>query len=89
MEVTKKQFTFRGKTLEELKTLDVREFAKLLKSRRRRSVLRQFQKIEDFVNRAKVKVSRNKPIRTHLRDIIVVPHMIGMKVMIYNGREPK
>jgi len=43
MEIIKKQFTYKGKTVEELKTLDVREFAKYLKSRQRRTVLRQFQ----------------------------------------------
>ena len=85
MELMKKQFTFRGKTLEELKAMDVREFAKLLKSRRKRSVLRQFQKIEDFVNRAKVKLSKNKPVKTHQRDLIVVPQMVGMRIGIYNG----
>lgn len=86
-EFTKKQFNFRGKTIEELKSLDVREFAKLLKSRRRRTVLRQFQKVEDFVNRAKVKLSKNKPIKTHLRDIVVVPQMVGMRIQVYNGRD--
>ncbi len=85
MEIIKKQFTFRGKTIEELNAIDVREFAKLLKSRRKRSVLRQFQKIEDFVNRAKIKLSKNKPIKTHQRDLIIVPQMIGMKIGIYNG----
>ena len=87
MEITKKQFKFRGKTIEELKELDVREFAKLLKSRPRRTILRQFQKIEDFVNRAKVKMSKNKPIKTHYRNLIIVPQMVGMKVQIYNGRD--
>jgi len=85
MELMKKQFTFRGKTLEELKAMDVREFAKLLKSRRKRSVLRHFQKIEDFVNRAKVKLSKNKPVKTHQRDLIIVPQMIGMRIGVYNG----
>jgi small subunit ribosomal protein S19 len=87
MEITKKQFKFRGKTLEELKDIDVREFAKLLTSRQRRTVLRQFQKIEDFVSRSKVKVSRNKPVRTHYRNLIIVPQMVGMRIHIYNGRD--
>ncbi len=86
MEITKKQFTFRGKKLEELKEMDVREFAKLLKSRRKRSVLRQFQKIEDFINRSKVKLARNKLVKTHERDLIVTPQMIGMRIGVYNGK---
>jgi small subunit ribosomal protein S19 len=85
--ITKKQFNFRGKTLDELKEIDVREFAKLLTSRQRRTVLRQFQKIEDFVNRAKVKLSKNKQIRTHQRNLIIVPQMIGMRIQVYNGKE--
>jgi len=73
--------------MEELKELDVREFAKLLTSRQRRTVLRQFQKIEEFVNRAKVKLSKNKQIKTHHRNLIIVPQMVGMKIQIYNGRD--
>jgi small subunit ribosomal protein S19 len=85
MELKRKEFTYRGKTIDELKALDVREFAKYLKSRQRRSVLRQFQDIEKFVNRAKEKISKDKKLRTHKRDIIIVPGMIGMKIQIYDG----
>ena len=85
-EIKKKDFTYRGKTLEELKKLDVREFAKYLKSKQRRKVLRQFQQIENFISRAKIKISKNKPIRTHQRDLVIVPEMIGMRMHIYNGR---
>ncbi|MCK9596905.1 ribosomal protein S19 family protein [Candidatus Pacearchaeota archaeon] len=87
IESTKKQATYRGKTIEELKTLGVREFAKLTKSRTRRALLRQFQEIEDFASRAKKKLENNKQIRTHKRGVIVVPQMVGMKIQIYNGHE--
>lgn len=85
MELRRKQFTYKGKTVEELKALDVREFAKYLTSRQRRTVLRQFQEIEGFINRTKEKLAKNKKIRTHKRDLIVVPQMIGMRIQIYNG----
>jgi|TARA_Y100000310_G_scaffold167546_2_gene167354 small subunit ribosomal protein S19 len=86
MEIQKKQFNYRGKTVEELKELDVREFSKYLKSRQRRFVLRKFQEIEKFIKRAETKISKNKPIRTHQRDLVIVPKMIGMKLYIYNGK---
>jgi small subunit ribosomal protein S19 len=86
-ESTKKAFTFRGKTIDELKTLDVREFAKYLKSRQRRTVLRQFQELENFISRAKKKLEKNKQIKTHKRHLIIVPQMIGMKISIYSGKE--
>lgn len=86
MEIKKKEFTYRGKTLDELRKLDVREFAKYLRSRQRRNVLRQFQKIEDFVSRAKVKEEKGKNIRTHQRDLVIVPGLVGMKIHVHNGR---
>jgi len=85
-EIKKKDFSYRGKSLEELKKLDVREFAKHLKSRKRRNVLRQFHVIEDFVSRARIKISKGKPIRTHQRDLVVVPEMVGMRIDIHNGK---
>ena len=87
MEIQKKQFTYRGKTIEELENLNVREFSKLIKSRGRRNILRNFQKIEDFINRSKIKIKKNKPIRTHQRDLVIVPEMIGWKIFIYNGNK--
>nr|AJS11688.1 SSU ribosomal protein S19P [uncultured archaeon] len=86
MEVIKKQFTYRGKTIEELKALDVREFAKYLPARQRRTVLRNFQGIEDFTKRAKEKLGREKKIKTHNRDLVIVPQLVGMNIQIYNGR---
>jgi small subunit ribosomal protein S19 len=87
IESSKKPITFRGKTVDELKTLETREFARYLKSRQRRTVLKQFQDIENFINRAKKKLEKNKPVRTHLRTLVIVPQMVGMKIHVYNGKE--
>lgn len=88
MQVKKKELRFKGKTLEELQALDVREFAKLLNSRQRRSVLRNFQEHENFVKRANAHLAKGKKsVRTHIRDLVVVPGLVGMKLQIYNGRD--
>jgi small subunit ribosomal protein S19 len=87
MNIQKKEFKYRGKTLKELKEMDTREFAKLLPSKPRRFVLRNFQEIEYFVSRCKTKQSRKKKIRTHKRNIVIVPQLIGMNIQVYNGRE--
>jgi len=86
MEIQKKQIIYRGKLVEELKELEVREFAKYLPSRERRTVLRNFQSIEKFIKRAKEKLAKGKKIRTHLRDILIVPQMVGMNIQVHNGR---
>lgn len=88
MEARKKEYKFRGKTLEELQKLDVREFATLLRSRQRRTVLRNFQKHENFIKRALTQLEKGKKsIKTHYRDLVIVPTLVGMRIQVYNGRE--
>lgn len=87
MELRKKEFKFKGKTIEELQKLDVREFSKMINSRSRRTILRNFQKLENFINRAKRKLAKGKPIRTHYRDLIITPEMVGWRIFIYNGQK--
>ena len=84
--MAKADFTYRGKTIEELKAMDTREFAKLVKARSRRTILRQFSDIENFILKCKKKTEERRPIKTHLRDLIIVPRMIGYKIGIYNGK---
>jgi small subunit ribosomal protein S19 len=85
MSLKKKELTYRGKSIDELKKLDIREFAKLLKSNERRTVLRQYGELEKFISRSHTKVVKNKLIKTHARHLIVVPNMVGLKLNIHNG----
>jgi small subunit ribosomal protein S19 len=85
-EVRNKNLTYRGKTLEELKLMDVRESAKFLKSRSKRAVLRNFNAVEKFIKRCDNKILKNKKIRTHLRDIVIVPKLVGLTIEIHNGQ---
>ena len=87
MEISRREKLFRGKTIEELKKLDTREFSKLLKSRARRAVMRNFNVIEHFVMRSEKKEAKNKPIKTHLRELVIVPALVGKTIKIHNGKE--
>ena len=82
----KKELTYRGKTLEELKQLDVREFAKLLKSNEKRTALRQTDELQKFVLKCKKFSEKNKPIKTHLRHLVIIPQMIGHTIQVHNGK---
>jgi len=81
----KKEFTFRGKTIEELKQMEIREFANLLKSNEKRTLLRQTDKIQSFILKCNKKTQGKKPIKTHSRYLIIVPQMIGLRILIHNG----
>lgn len=85
-EIRKKELRYRGKTAEELKTLETREFAQFVPSRERRTILRQFREIENFISRANRRISKKKPVRTHHRDLVIVPKMLGMRIQIHNGK---
>jgi small subunit ribosomal protein S19 len=81
------EFLFRGKTLDELKALKIREFARFLKSRARRNLLRQFDSIEKFLVRIDKKHKKGKQIRTHSRSLVIVPAMVSLTINVHNGKE--
>jgi len=78
-----KIYTFKGKTIEELQKISLEEFAKLLPSRQRRALLRGFT---DQEKKFLVRIRKaNKPVRTHLREMIIIPEMVFKKVLVHNG----
>jgi len=83
-----KEFSYRGKSFEELKTMSIEELSKLFCSRERRKIKRGFTKQEKkLLEKVKALKGKDKPIRTHCRDMIVLPVMVGSKIGIYNGKE--
>jgi len=82
----KKEFTYRGKPIEELKKIDIREFALLLKSNEKRTALRQTDEIQRFILKCKKNSEKKKPIKTHSRYLIIVPQMVGLTIMVYSGK---
>ena len=82
-----KECLYRGKKIEELKNMEIREFAALLPARERRSVLRQTNNIEKFIKRCDQKLKKSKKIKTHLRDLVIVPSLVGLTIHIHNGKE--
>ena len=84
--MAKKEFTYRGYKLEELKKMKLAEFAELLCARERRTLSRGIsQKHKKLVERSR-KI-QGKPIRTHCRDMIILPEFSGKLFAIYNGKE--
>jgi len=82
--MAKKEFTYRGKNLEELKDLSLNEFAKLLPSRQRRSISRG---ISDSKKMLIKELEIKETVKTHIRDTIILPQWVGKTLKIYNGKE--
>tara|TARA_Y100000310_G_scaffold345610_1_gene467279 strand:- start:1942 stop:2340 length:399 start_codon:yes stop_codon:yes gene_type:complete len=87
--MAKKEFTYRGKKLEELQKMDLTEFAKIAPARQRRSITRGFSEMQKRlllkIEKAK-KGEYKKPVKTHCRNMIVLPILVNMNIHIHNGK---
>ncbi|MEA3230021.1 MAG: 30S ribosomal protein S19 [archaeon] len=81
----KKIFTYRGKTIEELKDMSMDEFMGFVKSRTRRHFKRGFSDAEKKLM-SEIKNNPDKFVKTHLRDMIVLPDFVGKTIGIYSGK---
>lgn len=80
-----KQFSWKGISEEELKQLDLDKFIQLVGARPRRSLKRGFTPAQKAL--LKRIDSGDQNIKTHCRDMIILPKMIGKTISIYNGKE--
>lgn len=85
----KREFTLRGKTLPELLQLSLTDLALLLPSRQRRSIRRGFNEDQRRFLEKLVEAPPGKAVRTHCRDVLVLPQHVGRRVAIHNGKEYK
>ncbi len=83
--MAKKEFSFKGKSLEELKAMSINEFMELIPSRQRRKIKRGFTEVEKTFLK-KVNAGKNN-IETHARDMVILPQMVGMTIKIHQGKE--
>jgi len=80
-----KEFNFRGKSIEEIQKLSIDEFAQIITSRERRKIKRGFTVAE---KRLLVSVRKGeKDIKTHVRDMVILPEMVGKTFKVHNGKE--
>jgi small subunit ribosomal protein S19 len=92
-ELDRLRFKYRGFTLEELKKMNADEFIRILPARARRSLKRGLpprqKKLLGRLRRAYRAKKRGKDLitRTHVRDMIIFPEMVGLSIGVYNGRE--
>jgi small subunit ribosomal protein S19 len=88
----KLRFHYRGHTLDDLKKMNMDQLLQLLPARARRSLRRGLpprqKKVIERLRRAYRAKKRGKDliVRTHVRDLVIFPEFVGLKVGIYNGR---
>lgn len=85
-----KEFQYRGKSIEELSSMSTEALLKLLPSRARRSLNRGVseEKRKILEDARAIKEGRLQgQIKTHARDMIILPSMVGLTIGVHNGKE--
>lgn len=89
-----RKFTFRGKEIDDLIALSNDQLIQLFPARQRRRFQRglkhKYSRLIQKIRKAKKNVQPGEkpaPVKTHLRNAIVVPEMVGSIVGIYNGKD--
>jgi small subunit ribosomal protein S19 len=88
-----REFTYRSHTIDELQSMSMDEFIRLLPSRQRRSLQRgltpeQRTLLENIRRTKKVLKEGGKTVvKTHTRDMVILPEMVGVTILVHNGKE--
>ena len=82
----KKEFTYRGYTLEELQKLPTDEVMAIMPSRVRRSYQRGLNPEQETLVK-NLRNSSDETVKTHRREIFILPEFVGKTVAVYNGKE--
>jgi small subunit ribosomal protein S19 len=89
--MAKREILYRGHTVEELQKMPEEEVMTLLTSRARRNLKRglteQQTRLLETIRKVKTALPQKKPIRTHVRDMTILPEMVGLRFAVYNGKE--
>jgi small subunit ribosomal protein S19 len=85
------EFTYRGHTLDELQEMSLDEVTELLPARQRRTIERglsvEHEKLLEEAREADAEETANSPLRTHLRDMPILPEFVDLTFAVHNGSE--
>ena len=87
IEIKKREFSYKGRSLEELQKLTIEELIPILPSRIRRTLKRGLTVRQDKFLRDIENKKPGEPLKTHCRDIVILPRFVGHNINVYNGKE--
>merc|ERR1711937_448417 len=91
---TFKKYSFRGIDLDKLLDLSNQELMELFRARQRRKFSRGIKRKPIALLKKLRKAKREtaygekpEPVKTHLRNMVIMPEMIGSVAAVYNGKQ--
>ncbi|XP_012397673.2 40S ribosomal protein S15, partial [Sarcophilus harrisii] len=90
---TFRKFTYRGVDLDQLLDMSYEQLMQLYSARQRRRLNRGLRRKQHSLLKRLRKAKKEAPpmekpevVKTHLRDMIILPEMVGSMVGVYNGK---
>ncbi|KAK9409072.1 40S ribosomal protein S15 [Crotalus adamanteus] len=90
---TFRKFTYRGVDLDQLLDMSYEQLMQLYSARQRRRLNRGLRRKQHSLLKRLRKAKKDAPpmekpevVKTHLRDMIILPEMVGSMVGVYNGK---
>jgi len=78
---------YKGIDVEEIQKLSWDEFMKMIPSNSRRTLKRMGAQVKKFLERLRRHDFAKKPMKTHYRQMVVLPEMLGKKFLVHNGKD--
>ncbi len=81
-----KEFTYRGYTIEQLTAMKLEELIPIMPARVRRSLKRGWNS-EQLKVFEKLSDPEIEVVKTHVRDMVILPQFVGKRVQLHNGKD--
>ncbi len=81
-----KEFHLYGRNLDELKKMSIEEFSRLVGSRTRRTLKKGMTEQQKKLLE-RIRKNPEKFHKTHCREIVILPEIVGTRLGVFNGRE--
>ena len=91
--MARKEFFYRGMSIEELQKMPMDKFISMLPSRQRRTLKKglppEKRKLVVRLRKAKKALQDGEKVivRTHRRDMVILPEMVGLTIGIHSGKD--
>jgi small subunit ribosomal protein S19 len=81
-------YIFRGKTIEQLKSMSTEELIKITNADTRHVLKKGFSPEEKILlKKIEKRAKAKKSIKTHVREMIILPSFVGLTIGVHNGKE--
>lgn len=82
-----RKVVYKGIEAEQIPSITMESFMKLIPSGSRRTLKRMGTQVKKFIEKLRKHDFAKKPMKTHFRQMVILPEMLGKRFLVYNGKE--